>query len=658
MPRTLVLILTLLVTALLGPTMANADARLDGAMRAGMTAVRSGDERRLRDAIAAMDDTAGRDVLLWHLIRARQATFEEGADFLRRNPDWPGPALLRERVELAMPLTLPPGQILAFFADTPPTTSRGALMLAVALAAEGRDTEAETTAIEAWLTLPMTEATERGFLDAFGTLLQMFDAARLDAMAWAGDAGSAERAIARLTGPEAALGRARVSLREGRPGADAVIAAVPDALRDHPGLAYERFRWRLDRGRADDAIELLFAHDAGPDTLGRPAVWGPHRERLARGLMQDGRPADAYRVAARHHMTPEGEDVAALEWLAGYVALRFLDRPVDAAEHFRRFDAAVASPISKGRAGYWLGRALEAAGDETGAAAAYRDGARFQTSFYGQLAAERAGLPADPLLAGWEQFAPWTEASFAGSSVLQAGLLLERIGERDLAERFLTHLAELLPRAEIGSLIDLVLDEMKDPHIALLIAKRAAQAGHELHRGYFPLTELAEMASPVAPELALSIARRESEFDPVVVSRAGAAGLMQVMPGTAREMAGRLGVPYRQAALTADPDYNARLGTAYLRQLELEFGLSPLLVPAAYNAGPSRARAWMRTLGDPTDPSVDLVDWIEDVPFAETRNYIMRVAESLLPYRARLRGEAVEMQLTEWLRGGYSALVR
>lgn len=658
MHRPLVLILAFLMSMIPLVPAAMADARLDDAMRQGMAAVRSGDEARLRAAIGAVDDRAGRDLLLWHLIRGRQATFEEGEDFLARNPDWPGMELLRERVELDMPLTIPPDRIVAFFEDAPPATSRGALMQAVALAAEGRDTEAETTAIEAWLAMPMTEATETGFLDAFGNLLRLFDAPRLDAMTWAGDTGSAERAMARLSGPEAALARARIALREGHTGPNALIAAVPDALRDHPGLAYERFRWRLERGRVDDALELLYAHDAGPDTLGRPAAWGQHRERLARGLMQDGRVEDAYRVAARHYLSPESEDVAGLEWLAGYIALRFLNRPSDAAEHFRTFDAAVASPISKGRAGYWLGRALEAEGDDAGAAEAYREGARWQTSFYGQLAAERGNVAADPLLAGGETFGGWQETSFAAGSVFAAGRLLAGIGERELAERFLTHLAGSLPRAEIGSLIDFVLDDLDDPHVALLIAKRAAQAGHELHRGYFPLTALAEMASPVAPELALSIARRESEFDPVVVSRAGAAGLMQVMPGTAREMAGRLGIPYRQAALTSDPDYNARLGTAYLRELELEFGLSPLLVPAAYNAGPSRARAWSRALGDPADPAVDLVDWIEDVPFAETRNYIMRVAESLLPYRARLTGEPVEMRLTEWLRGGYSPLVR
>jgi soluble lytic murein transglycosylase len=233
--------------------------------------------------------------------------------------------------------------------------------------------------------------------------------------------------------------------------------------------------------------------------------------------------------------------------------------------------------------------------------------------------------------------------------VLKAARALHAIGEIDLVERFFTHLAEVLPREETGSLIHLVLD-MGEPHIALMIGKRAAQQGHELHAGYYPITELARMEAGVAPELTLAIARRESEFDPKVMSHAGARGLMQLMPGTAREMAAKLGKSYDVASLTTDPLYNAKLGTAYLEELEERFGKSPVLVPAAYNAGPSRAIRWSAEMGDPSAPETDIVDWIEDVPFSETRNYIMRVSESLIPYRARLTGEVGPMNLSELLK--------
>ena len=633
-------------------------ARADPALDRGLSALRSGEMDEARATLPEIVDPVARDILLWHLLRTRRGSFAEGEAFLARNGDWPGLDLLRERLELDIPVTAAPDRIAAFFAADPPRTGKGALLLAIALRALDRPTEAEVVAVEAWLGLPMTASTEAGFLEIFGDLLRPFDAARLDALLWAGETDAAERTLRRVTGPEAALARARIALRIGAGNVDTLIAAVPDGFRDHPGLAYERFRWRLDKGRTDDALELLFAYDESADTLGNPSAWGDYRERLARGLMQDGRHAEAYRIAARNHLPDGAGEVAGNEWLAGYIALRFLDRPEDAASHFRIFDANVASPISKGRAGYWLGRALEAAGDLDGAGAAYASGARYQTSFYGQLAAARAGLPADPRLTGTETFPPLDETSFADGSVLAAARLLEDMGERSLAERFLTHLAESLQREEIGALIDFALDEMDDPHIALLIAKRAAQGGHELHRGYFPVTGLADLESPVAPELALSIARRESEFDPVVVSHAGAAGLMQLMPGTAQEMAGLVGLPYLQAALTRDPDYNARLGTAYLGELEVEFGQSPILVPAAYNAGPSRARRWSREMGHPGSSVVDVVDWIEDVPFSETRNYIMRVSESLLPYHARITGEVDRVPLMDWLKDGYGDLSR
>ncbi|WP_187298120.1 transglycosylase SLT domain-containing protein [Jannaschia donghaensis] len=634
-----------------------ATARATPALIDGLRAVRSGDEDATRSAMAIARDPVVADILLWHLLRDRKGTFREASDFLARNPDWPGLPLLRARTELDMPFILPPADIVAFFAEDPPRTSRGALMLAIAHRTLGDLAEAEITAIDAWLTKPMPASSEDGFLEVFGDILRPFDPARLDAMIWSGDIQSADRTLTRVDGPEALLAAARIALRDDRPGVDIFIESVPEDLRAHPGLAYERFRWRLNKGRTEEALELLYAYDESADTLGDPAAWGQHRERLARGLMQDGRPEDAYRVAANHHLPNGDGDIAGNEWLAGYVALRFLDRAEDAAAHFRTFDANVLSPISKGRAGYWLGRALEAAGQPEDAARAYRLGGKYQTSFYGQLAAQRGELPADPLLAGNEVFPDAGETSFADGTVVRAARLLNAIDERNLAERFLSHLAEILPRAEVGSLIDLTLDDLEDPHIALLIAKRAARAGHELHRGYFPITELATLDSPVAPELALAIARRESEFDPVVVSGAGAAGLMQLMPGTAREMSNLIRMPYRQSALTTDPLYNARLGTTYLGELEQEFGYSPVLVPAAYNAGPSRARRWSGAFGNPSDESVDIVDWIEDVPFSETRNYIMRVSESLLPYNARLTGEVGEVRLLDWLKTGYGDLV-
>jgi len=621
-----------------------AGAAADTNLRAALDAVRAQDWDAARAAQARIGDPAGRDVVSWSLLRARQGSFEQAQDFLARNGDWPGLPLLRARVEAAIAPDANPDQVLRYFAPRPPSTAQGALRFSEALTRLGERDAARAVLIRHWRNEPMDAEDHALFIMEHGATLAGHHQVRLDNMVWAGAQEAGALMLPLVPEPQAALARARLALRADRNGVDGLINAVPTSLRDDPGLVYERFRWRLRKGRLDAAMDLLFEASRSADTLGRPEVWAQHRERLARRLMQDGRDRDAYRVASEHRMTDVSE-VAMAEWLAGYIALRKLNDAPRAVQHFERFTAAVGTPISFGRGGYWLGRAQEAAVNLEAAAQAYAFGARFQTSFYGQLAAERAGLAPDPLLTGQEAFADYRSAPFVDSSVLRAALVLRDAGQDVLAERFFTHLTESLPRREVGQLIELVL-ELEEPHIAIMIGKRAAQAGVELHRGYYAvLPKLVAMDGLVAPELSLSIARRESEFDPVVVSPAGARGLMQLMPGTAKEMAQDLGETHSLDRLLTDPVYNARLGTAYLAELQREFGANVVLVSAAYNAGPTRARRWVEELGHPGDPSVDVVDWIEHVPFTETRNYIMRVSESLAIYRARLSGQTAPLGL-------------
>ena len=410
---------------------------------------------------------------------------------------------------------------------------------------------------------------------------------------------------------------------------------MPEALQGDPGLAYDRFVWRDRKGRDEDAIALLLDRSENPALLGQPRAWAPRRHDLARQMMRAGDGALAYRIASRHFLA-EGSDFAELEWLSGYLALRYLDDPATALVHFQRFDGAVASPISKGRAGYWMGRAFEAMGDAGAAARAYRAGAEHQTSFYGLLAAERGGVAFDASLAG-RDLPDWQTAPFTGSSVFEAGLLLLGAGELDLAERFLTHLAEDLDAAQAAQLGAMAV-EMDRPHLGVMIGKRLAQSAIVVPAAYYPLHPIAEAGLPMHPEMILAIARRESEFDPSVVSGASARGLMQVMPRTAEQVSRQLGLSAEHSTdrLLTDPDYNAKLGAAYLEGLAETFGGNVVMMSAGYNAGRSRPEAWMAERGDPRQGRVDVVDWIEHVPFEETRNYIMRVAESLPVYRARL----------------------
>lgn len=588
------------------------------------------------------------DVILWHFLRKGMGTPEQVQDFLARNGDWPGLPYLREKSEETM-VAAPDEAVLEFYAAQAPRTGSGALSYARALLAAGRTDQAHQTVIRAWTTLPLSATEFAAYLLDFGPVLEGHHWARLDNALWNGWEDNARAAMPLVTDGQRRLAEARLGLRLMADGVDGLIAAVPEALKSDAGLAYERFNWRVRKGRRSDAIALLLETSTSAKALGRPEAWAGFRRYAARDLMTDGNRTQAYKVASTHFLT-EGDDYADLEWLSGYLSLRFMSKPDRAVTHFERFRESIASPISRGRAGYWLGRAHEARKDEAAAREAYAFGAEYQTSFYGLLAAERGGVPFDPILSGREVFPPWREAAFLQSSVYKAAILLLASGELSLSERFLTHLAESLDRTQIGQMGDM-LAEFDQPHIQVMLGKRAAAYEMQLPGPYYALHPMAGQTWPVPTELVLAIARRESEFDPNVVSGAGARGLMQVMPGTAREVSERLGLDYAQSRLTADPAYNATLGAAYLAEVSERFGGNPVLVPAAYNAGPSRPERWIELYGDPRSKDVDVIDWIEFIPFQETRNYVMRVTESLPIYRARLGLDPLPVPFSQELKG-------
>ena len=267
------------------------------------------------------------------------------------------------------------------------------------------------------------------------------------------------------------------------------------------------------------------------------------------------------------------------------------------------------------------------------------------------MAAERAGVEFDAGFVSPPDLPPWRDASFMESTVTEAGLALLAAGELDLSERFFTHLVEGLTDDQARQLGRMLVD-IDQPHLAVMVSKRAARRGLILYSAYYPLHPLAEMQLPMAPEMSLAIARRESEFDPIVISSVGARGLMQIMPATGEQVAQDMGIGPRHATdrLIAEPDYNARIGATYLAQLAGELGGNVVMMSAGYNAGPSRPRRWVRQNGDPRGrDEVAMVDWIELIPFNETRNYVMRVTESLPVYRARLGNEPLPIPFSREL---------
>lgn len=427
-----------------------------------------------------------------------------------------------------------------------------------------------------------------------------------------------------------------MALRSGSGDVDTQLEAVPEALQDHAGLAHDRFEWRMRNSRWPDAKVLMLERSTSVDALGRPEGWANRRRVLARDELRDGDAKRAYALASRHFLQ-DGSAYADLEWLSGYIALTRLKDAELALTHFDNHDAVVRSPISKGRAGYWKGRAWQALGDVAQADTEFTKGAGYQTSFYGLLAAEAAGLPFDVGLNDVPR-QDWRNSPLVQDSLFQAGMVLVASGYRSLAEQFWTHLAQQLSPEDAALLGQAAID-IDEPHLAVMIGKAVARRGVTVPVPYYALHELKDLHLPVEPALALAIARRESEFDPVVESGVGARGLMQLMPATAREVARELGLSagHSLQRLKSEPLYNARLGSAYLAGLEQRFNGNVVMVSAGYNAGPGRPIRWMKEYGDPRGGSLDaMIDWIEGIPFRETRNYVMRVTESLPIYRARL----------------------
>jgi len=600
--------------------------------------------------IAARDGQVAADVIEWHRLRAGRGTYAEARAFLDRRRDWPGEAYLRKQTEDAV-IGEDDAAILSFFAEMPPQTPGGVLAHAATLMRADQVGEAKANLVLAWRTMPMDATSQALYLAEHQDLLKPHHEARLDAMLWEREHEAARQMYDLVSKEEKALAETRIALQRRSGGVNAMINGLAPKQAANAGLQHDRFEWRIRAGLVDDAKTLLLERSISADALGRPEAWANRRRALARGEMRSGDPQKAYLMASQHFLE-SGSHYADLEWLSGYIALRFLDDPEAAYQHFLNHDNAVQSPISQGRAGYWQGRALEALGKPDEAQKAYAMGAQFQTSFYGLLAAERAGLPFDMSLTGAAPDVDWRTSPLVNDPLFEAGLLLQASGELSLAERFWSHLADQLVPEDLALLGQAAID-IEQPHAAVMIGKRAARRGLTIAAPYYALHPLAGRKLPMAPEMTLAIARRESEFDPVVQSPVGARGLMQIMPATARDVATDLGIIalHTTDRLTADPEYNARLGAEYLSQMAGRFDGNVVMVSAAYNAGPARPPRWISDYGDPRKGDIDIVDWVEMVPFRETQNYIMRVTESLPVYRARLGKEPLPIPFSQELIG-------
>ena len=616
--------------------------------RAAFAAAAKGEWDTARRSAAGIADPVAAKLVFWSDVTrlGGRASFAEITRFIAENPDWPDQAVLRRRAEEAINGALPPTEILAWFQDRHPITTEGRVRLGEAQLATGRSEAGRATIRDAWIRGTFQNDAERAFLATHGARLTGDDhRRRLDRLLWQGRHTEAQRMLGRVDAGTRALAEARIRLRAAAPGVDGALARVPAASRNDPGLIYERVRWRRQKGQDSAARELLRAH---PLDHANPELWWTERAVLARRALAEGHVSEAYRTAKDHALS-EGASFADAEWLAGWIALRFLDDAKPAFDHFVALFKGVRFPVSRSRGAYWAARAAEADLRADMAEMWYRTAAEYPTTYYGQLAAIRLGsgsrlsLPPDPHPRADEI------ARFNGHDLVRAVRLLAAFDRPDLLPPFLLALAEIEESAGWKALAAELAGELGRADTAIAIAKEALRRGHPLIGRGYPAVRVPEVEAlrPRAAEIPLILAmvRQESAFDPQAVSRAGARGLLQVMPDTARGVASKLNIPYSKTRLTGDPDYNLKIGRAYMTELLDSFNGSYVLALAAYNAGPGRVRQWRLANGDPGGDVIDAVDWIEAIPFAETRNYVQRTLENLQVYRTMLDGTEVAWTL-------------
>lgn len=614
----------------------------------------------VRAALGRLADPGAQALLRWRLATDSTAGmgFADLSKAMEEFKDWPDFDKIAEQAEATIiRSSMTAEERIAWLKSRGPRTGDGVLALADAYNSAGKREDMLAAVRNAWRTRPMSFTAAAAIQTIYGGDLSPEDHyARADMFLWRADASSATSLLPKLSAGRKKLVEARIGLMRNRKNVDALIAAVPAEYMDDPGLCYERARWSERRGRQQTELDfLLKIHGESAPEVGREDIWA-EKQSVMRRLIRERDYKTAYDLAAAHGLV-SGETFRDAEWTAGWLALEKLRDLTKAEKHFRTFAAEVVTPISVARAQYWLGELLTAQNKAPEAQAAYEAAAKYNYVFYGQLAAEklRATKPELAKIGFAATAAPTDEerAAFAKRTPVRAAILLAETGRLASFERFSYALDDTLQTpVEHQMLFDIAAG-----YLEMRAAVRGAKAG--LGRGLvapdavFPLMDLPKSprTGSAEPALVLALSRQESEFNPRAVSSADARGLMQLVPRYAQAEARMVGLPYRSSWLTDDPAYNLRLGRGFLDDLVDDYAGSYILAVAAYNAGPSRVRQWIDELGDPRG-QVDPVDWIESVPFAETRNYIQRVLENMQVYRYRLTGQPVDITLSKDLKRG------
>ena len=588
-------------------------------------------------------------IVTWDRLRrdsytaANGASFIEYARFLKDHPDWPQSLVLRRAAEKLIDDSVAAPDRIAFFKRFPPLSALAKLRLAEALLSVGRGVEARDMARDAWDSSGLDAIAEGQLLALFEKDLRPEDhLARADRLLWSGQTTAASRLLPRVDVDHRMWMLARMALRANAPDTANRLAVVPDNLRRDPGLIIDRAQYLRRNGDLAAAQALLAGTPIKPGAAIDPETWMKARLDFARTAWRAGDAETAWRIAAGHGAFVTGKPVAErtlaerqayidTEFLAGWLALRKLGRAPQAMAHFQNVRAAALTPLSQSRGDYWSGRAAQAAGNADDARRAYAAAAVHFDYFYGQLAAERLGKPLVIRREATPVIAADRASNFRADPLVRAAFALGDIGDRGRQSMFLRQIADRAQSLDDQALVASLAKPLDRPDIGVFAGKAARGNGElALLDAAFPMLALPDN---LARDFTMihAITRQESQFDRGITSAANAQGLMQLLPGTAAEQAGKLGLPASTARLTGDPIYNVTLGSAYFNRLRDNFAGSHVLAVAGYNAGPGNVRKFLAANGDPRT-SEDVIDWIEAIPLSETRNYVQRVLENAVVY--------------------------
>ncbi|MCB1380868.1 MAG: lytic transglycosylase domain-containing protein [Alphaproteobacteria bacterium] len=605
------------------------------------------------------DDAAQKLVELIYLRdKPNEAGYARIMAFLDAAPNWPLSQSLLSRAEKSLYVNQEPADLVTrHFTKRQPTTPEGALAFARALLVSGDRETARKYVQKAFFNAEISPSLEKDIISEFGKVLSDDDhKRRVWRLIYAQETNAAVRAAKRLSKDYQKAAAVAQALIRRKSGADKDYAKLPSAMREQLALKYALARYYRRAENYSKARAILASIPGDPAAMGDPEAWWVERRIVARHSIGKANRKSAkygYQIAKAHGFS-KGDGAVEGEFLAGWIALRYLKDAGTGYRHFKKLAEVAESRTEKARAYYWMGRALETQGKKSEAKSAYREASQYTTIYYGQLAREKIGLGKVPEEIPSGEASAKARARVDKDEVVRAFKMVSEAGRQNDLYMFLWAFANRFDSIdEMNAAASVAWDE-GGAYMAVRLAKAAAQRNLDIDAWGYPIRALPDwkkIGKPVESPLVFALSRQESEFNPTAGSKVGAQGLMQIMPGTAKMITRQYGLKYRDGILTRDPSFNVMLGAAHLGDLIADHGGSYVLTLVAYNAGPRRSREWVEEYGDLRTGEIDPIDWVESIPFHETRNYVQKVLQNLHIYRSRLAPKTVRPMTADLSRG-------